>query len=103
MIPSPMKKPGPTARFSQGKQRHSAWARVCHTVVHGPHCTAAVHDPPMKTLVCMLLLATPAAVELLDETPTIAAGKWNYYAVNLRQQPARVDASFEVRSATGEV
>jgi hypothetical protein len=57
----------------------------------------------MKPLVCMLLLATPAGVELLDETPTIAAGKWNYYAVNLRQQPARVDATFEVRSGDGEV
>ena len=57
----------------------------------------------MKTLVCMLLLATPAAVELLDEIPTIAAGKWNFYPVNLRQQPARVDASFDVESKTGEV
>jgi hypothetical protein len=57
----------------------------------------------MKLLVCILLLAPPAGVELLDETPTIAAGKWNYYAVNLRQQPARVDASFDVQSAAGEV
>jgi hypothetical protein len=57
----------------------------------------------MKLLVCMLLLAPPGGVELLDETPTIAAGKWNYYAVNLRQQPARVDASFDVQSAAGEV
>lgn len=57
----------------------------------------------MNLLVCMLLLATPVAVERLDETPTIAAGKWNYYAVDLGQQPARVKASFEVQSKTGEV
>jgi hypothetical protein len=57
----------------------------------------------MKLLVCMLLLAPPASVELLDETPTIAAGKWNYYPVNLRQQPARVNATFDVQSAAGEV
>jgi hypothetical protein len=57
----------------------------------------------MKLLVCMLLLASPASIELLDETPTIAAGKWNYYAVNLRQRPARITAKFEVLSADGEV
>jgi len=57
----------------------------------------------MKLLACMLLLASPVSVELLDETPTIAAGKWNYYAVNLRQQPARVVATFQVLSPTGEV
>jgi len=57
----------------------------------------------MKLLVCMLLLASSASVELLDETPTIAAGKWNYYAVNLRQQPARVVATFTVNSPSGDV
>jgi hypothetical protein len=57
----------------------------------------------MNLLVCMLLLASPTGVELLDETPTIAAGKWNYYPVSLRQQPARVDATFEVLSGHDDV
>lgn len=58
----------------------------------------------MKLLVCMLLLASPASVELLDETSTIAAGKWNFYpSMKLRQLPARVIANFDVLSPTGEV
>ena len=57
----------------------------------------------MKLLVCMMLLASPASIELLDETPTIAAGKWNYYAVNLRQRTARITANFQVLSPAGEV
>ena len=57
----------------------------------------------MKLLACMLLLASPASVELLDETSTIAAGKWNFYpSLQLRQQPVRVNANFEVLSP-GEV
>jgi hypothetical protein len=55
----------------------------------------------MKTLVCMLLLASQGSVELLDESPTIAAGKWNYYRVALRQQTARVIAHYEVTSPSG--
>lgn len=57
----------------------------------------------MKLLACMLLLASPASIELLDETPTIGAGKWNYYAVNLRQRTARITANFQVLSPAGEV
>jgi len=54
----------------------------------------------MKLLACILLLASPANLELLDETSTIAAGKWNFYpSLQLRQQPVRVNANFEVLSA----
>jgi hypothetical protein len=57
----------------------------------------------MKLLACVLLLASSARVELLDETPTIAREKWNYFEVNLRQRPATVEASFEVQSGAKQV
>lgn len=53
----------------------------------------------MKLLLCMLLVASPTSVELLDETSTIAAGKWNFYpSMRLRQLPVKVAANFEVVS-----
>ncbi len=57
----------------------------------------------MKLLVFALLLASSTRVELFEETPTIARGKWQYFEVNLRQQPATVEASFEVQSGSRQV
>lgn len=58
----------------------------------------------MKLLLCMLLVASPASVELLDETSTIAAGKWNFYpSMRLRQLPVQVGATFETLSPGGKV
>src|SRR5438105_14853732 len=57
----------------------------------------------MKLLVFALLLASSTRVELLEETPTIPRGKWQYFEVNLRQQPATVEASFEVQSGSRQV
>ena len=57
----------------------------------------------MPLLACLLLAAAPTSIELLDESPVIAAHKWNYYAVNLRQQTARVDAWYAVQSPKGQV
>jgi hypothetical protein len=58
----------------------------------------------MKLLLCMLLAASPASVELLDETSTIAAGKWNFYpSMRLRQLPVQVIANFDVLSPGGQV
>jgi hypothetical protein len=56
----------------------------------------------MKLLACLLLLASQTTVELLDETPTIAAGKWNYYPLRLSQQTARVIATFDVPGGAGK-
>src|SRR5262245_54531163 len=71
--------------------RHVKWNRragsLCHTVGHGPNCNSPVH-PPMKLLACALLLAASTRVELLDETPTIRRGEWNWYPVSLRQRTA---------------
>jgi hypothetical protein len=58
----------------------------------------------MKLLLCLLLVASPASVELLDETSTIAAGKWNFYpSMRLRQLPVQVGATFETLSPGGKV
>lgn len=58
----------------------------------------------MILLACLLLAAPSARVDLLDETSTIAAGKWNFYpSVQLRQLPARIHADFEVQSPGGKV
>ena len=57
----------------------------------------------MKLLVCALLLASSSREELFEETPTIARGKWQYFPVSLRQQPATVEASFEVQSGSRKV
>jgi len=58
----------------------------------------------MKLLMCILLLAAPARVELLDETSTIAAGKWNFYpSMHLRQQPVRVLADYRVLTPGAKV
>ena len=57
----------------------------------------------MKLLACVLLLAASTRIDLLDETPTIGAGKWNFYQVDLRQQLATVEASFDVQSGSQQV
>ena len=57
----------------------------------------------MKLVLCALLLASSSKVELLEETPTIPRGKWQYFEVNLRQKPATVEATFEVQSGSPKV
>jgi hypothetical protein len=58
----------------------------------------------MILLACLLLAAPSARVDLLDETSTIAAGKWNFYpSMHLRQLPVRIDADFEAQSPGGKV
>ncbi|MBS1856025.1 MAG: hypothetical protein JST11_11715 [Acidobacteria bacterium] len=58
----------------------------------------------MILLACLLLAAPSASVDLLDETSTIAAGKWNFYpSMHLRQLPVRIDADFEVQPPGGKV
>jgi hypothetical protein len=57
----------------------------------------------MKLLACALLLAASTRVELLDETPTIRRGNWNWYPVSLLQNPATVEADYEVSSGSRQV
>jgi len=57
----------------------------------------------MKLLACALLLAASTRVELLDETPTIRRGDWNWYPVSLRQSTATVIASFDVAAGSPRV
>jgi hypothetical protein len=52
---------------------------------------------------CLLLLAASTSVELVDEVYQIPPADWKYVEVNLRQNPARVDASFDVRSGSETV
>jgi hypothetical protein len=51
----------------------------------------------MKLLAFLLLLASPTTLELLDETPTLARAEWRFYRVSLTQNPATVQAAFEVQ------
>jgi hypothetical protein len=57
----------------------------------------------MSFLICALLLAASTRVELLDETPTIKRGDWNWYPVSLLQRPATVDVDFLVISGSPQV
>jgi hypothetical protein len=57
----------------------------------------------MKLLAFALLLAASTRVELLDETPTIRRGEWNWYPVSLRQRTATVVGNFEVESGSPKV
>ena len=51
----------------------------------------------------MLLVAASTSVELVDEVYHIPPAEWKYVEVNLRQNPARVDASFDVQSGSETV
>ncbi|MCX6629982.1 MAG: hypothetical protein NTW28_20385 [Candidatus Solibacter sp.] len=57
----------------------------------------------MTALACFLLLAASTSVELVDEVYQIPSARWNYIPINLRQNPARIDASFQVDSGPGRV
>jgi hypothetical protein len=57
----------------------------------------------MTALACLVLVAASTSVELVDEVYQIAPAKWNFVEFNLRQNPARVDASFEVQSGSETV
>lgn len=52
----------------------------------------------MKLLLSLFLLAASTRVELVDEVYQIPPARWNYVPINLRQKPARIDASFEMPS-----
>jgi hypothetical protein len=47
--------------------------------------------------------AASAGTELTDEVHQIPAGDWKYVEVELHQQPARISASYEVLSGSGQV
>ena len=57
----------------------------------------------MTALACFLLLAASTTVELVDEVYRIPPAEWKYVEVNLRQNPARVDAGFDVQSGSETV
>jgi hypothetical protein len=57
----------------------------------------------MTALACLILLAASTSVELVDEVYRIPSSEWKYVEVNLRQNPARVDASFDVQSGSETV
>jgi hypothetical protein len=57
----------------------------------------------MTALACFALLAASTTVELVDEVYRIPPAEWKYVEVNLRQNPARVDASFDVQSGSETV
>ena len=51
----------------------------------------------------MLLLAASTSVDLVDDLYQIPAAEWKYVEVNLRQRPAEITASFDVRSGGNQV
>jgi hypothetical protein len=57
----------------------------------------------MNLLACLVLLAASTSVELVDEVYQIPPAKWNWIPIDLRQNPARIDASFQVESGANEV
>jgi hypothetical protein len=57
----------------------------------------------MTALACFILLAASTRVELVDEVYQIPPAEWKYIEVNLRQNPARVDAGFDVQSGAETV
>jgi hypothetical protein len=57
----------------------------------------------MTALACFVLLAASTTVELVDEVYRIPPAEWKYVEVNLRQNPARVDAGFDVQSGSDSV
>jgi hypothetical protein len=57
----------------------------------------------MTALACFVLLAASTTVELVDEVYRIPPAEWKYVEVNLRQNPARVDAGFDLQSGSETV
>jgi hypothetical protein len=57
----------------------------------------------MNWVACVILLAVSTSVELVDEVFQIPPAEWKYVEVNLRQNPAMVDASYQVLSGSGMV
>lgn len=57
----------------------------------------------MNLLACLVLLAASTGVELVDEVYQIPPAEWKYVEVNLRQHPALVIASYQVRSGSESV
>jgi hypothetical protein len=49
-----------------------------------------------------MLLAAPTSVELVDEVYQIPANQWRYVDLTLKQQPARVSATFQVLTGSGQ-
>ena len=57
----------------------------------------------MTALACFVLLAASTTVELVDEVYQMPPAGWIYVPIDLRQNPARVDASFDVQSGSQTV
>jgi hypothetical protein len=57
----------------------------------------------MIALACILLLAASSKVELTDEVYQIPRNEWWWVEVNLRQKPAEVSATYEVKSGSRKV
>ena len=57
----------------------------------------------MNLLALLFLAAASTSVELVDEVYQISHSEWKYVEVNLRQKPARVNASYRVESGSDKV
>ena len=57
----------------------------------------------MIALASFVLLAAATRVELVDDVYQIPPAEWKYIEVNLRQNPARSDAGFNVQSGSETV
>jgi len=57
----------------------------------------------MNVLAWILLFNASTAVELTDEVYRIPANEWWWVEVNLRQRPARVSATYEVKAGPHRV
>ena len=57
----------------------------------------------MIALTALLLLAASTSVDLVDDLYQIPAAEWKYVEVNLRQRPARIVASYDVRGGSDQV
>jgi hypothetical protein len=57
----------------------------------------------MMVLATMVLLAVSSGSQLMDEVHQIPAGDWKFVEVQLRQQPARISARYEVLSGSAKV
>jgi hypothetical protein len=57
----------------------------------------------MIALASFVLLAAATRVELVDDVYQIPPAEWKYIEVNLRQNPARIDAGFNVQSGSETV
>lgn len=57
----------------------------------------------MMAFACMLLLAASPRSEVVDEVHQIPAGDWKFKEIHLRQEPARISASYEVLEGSTKV